>query len=286
MRELASLRLQMGQAGFSASHAVHRMRRADLRPDWVRGSGWAAHRIPENSSLLASRDRVGPGRVVPRILIPPDPKQSRVQTRVRERLDALHQTLELQENYGLLGQQAQLDGFRQNQALGKAYLRSMLSAQIQGSLKKAEQASPEVRAVSQVHQKLDAIVKKGVAVKVNDSWGFGTRADLPNQAGRLWLTSPLLNGSVDFRMGAQEAALLEPGAPAPEAVEVKVARPLFWEVQSGVTYGGTSRTMTAHLSRPLATHLTCSVENRQNLSQGWTDSRAEQTARINYRLTF
>jgi hypothetical protein len=80
--------------------------------------------------------------------------------------------------------------------------------------------------------------------------------------------------------------VLEPGAAAPEAVEVKVARPLFWDMHSGVTYGGTSRTMTAHVSRPLAPNLTCSVENRQNVAQGWTESRAEQTARINYRLTF
>ncbi len=265
---------------------MHRVPRADLRPDWLRGSGSAAHRVPENSSVLSSRSRVGPGRIIPKILILPDPAQSRVQSRVRERLDTLHQDREDREHHGLLGQQAERDWMLQNRALGKAYLRSMLTAQFQESLKKAEQSSPEVRAVTQVHQRIDAIVKKGVVVKVNESWGFGTRADLPSQSGRLWLKSPFLNGSVDFRVGAQEQVLLDPGAAAPEAVEVKVARPLFWDMHSGVTYGGTSRTMTAHLSRPLATNLTCSVENRQHLAQRWTDSRTEQTARINYRLTF
>jgi hypothetical protein len=300
-RSVASLRLQLkpltSVAFVTSSPAIHRIPRADLRPDWVRGSGWVAHQIQENASTLSQRrlkaldegdsDSIWSLSALKRSrTVAPNSSQGRLQNQVRERLDHLQQEVEIREKHGLLDQQTRMNWADQNRALGRTFLRSLVSLQIRDSLQKAEKRSPEVRAVSKVQQKLDFLATTGVAVRVDEDWSFGSKADLPRQTGRLWMSSPFLNGSVDFRVGAQDTGLNEPGVAAPEAVQVSVGKDLPWDLQSGMTYGGSSRTMTAHVSRPLAPHLTCSVENRQRLAPGFADSRSEQTARINYQVVF
>jgi len=303
-RGLSSLRIQSRTSSTgSPAPAVHRVRvgpsRADLRPEWVRGSK-GSYRIPENTSVLNERRQQAMGSsdsedsdsiwslsALKRVrTVSPHSNQGRLQNQVRERIESMQSQQEYRERHGLLGQQAQLEWANQNRALGRTFLRSLLSMQIRETLQKAEKRSPEVRAVSQVQQKIDFLASTGVAVEVDEGWKFGTRADFPRQMGRVWMNSPLLNGSVDFRVGAQDTGLNETGVLTQEAVQVSVGRELLWEIQSGMTYGGSSKTMTAHVSRPLAPHLNCSVENRQSLISGLSDGRTEQTARINYQLMF
>jgi hypothetical protein len=261
----------------------------------MRDSGFSGHKVQENSSIifhpragleLARQNEVfGISVLQESLRAAPGSSQGQFQNEVRERYERLQQEQETREAQGLLGQQHQQEWFSQNQALGRTFLRSLLNMQIQDSLRRAERGSPEIAAVVKVQQKIDRVIMSGITVQTQSGFRFGSRADLPRQTGRVWMSSPLLHGSVDFRVGG-DTGLAEPGAgrsgASPEALQVTVGRELPWEIQSGVIYGGTSQTVTTQLSRPISPHLTCSVENRE----GIRDSSSEQTARINYQLRF
>lgn len=308
-REASSLRLAswsqrtLGPAGshrpsYGSGGRIYRTIReaalkADFRPEWQRRSGAIGHRVEQNTSILSRRGNVAPPDPVTDSIwklsvlersaeVSASSSQGRLQNQVRERLGSMQQQMETLDRHHLLGQNQQLEWANQNRALGRTFLRSLLSMQVRDSLKKAENRSSEVRAVSQVQQKLDWLATTGVAVEVDEGWKFGSKADFPRQTGRFWMNSPLLNGSLDFRVGAQDTGLGDINSGS-ENVSLAVDRELFWDLQSGVTYGGSSQTVTAHVRKALAPNLTCSVENRQSVQ---LDTRSEQTARLNYQLMF
>lgn len=280
LRSLASLRMTSRPA----------LRHADFRPEWRRRSGFMGQNLEQNTSVLGRRDSAEPPAAQDDSIwslsvleksaaVSANSGQGRLQRDVRERLEKMEQERETGERHHLLGQQQMLDWSQQNRALGRTFLRSLLSMQIRDSLKKAEKRSPEVRAAARVQEKVDWLATQGVTVAVDEQWSFGTRADFPRQTGRLWMNSPILNSTLDFRVGGQETGL---GASSDEAVRLAVGRPLLWDIESGVVYGGSSRTVTTQLSRPLSANLTCSLENRQV----WADPKSEQTARVNYQVVF
>lgn len=304
LRESASLRFVSWQPGVhrgmprSGGARIYRTFReapikADFRPEWQRRSGAVGSRVDPNTSILSRKDDVAPpdsntdsiwdlSVLEKSASVSASSSQGRLQSQVRERLGSMQQQMELLDRHSLLGQNQQLEWANQNRALGRTFLRSLLSMQVRDSLRKAENRSAEVRAVSRVQQKLDWLATTGVAVEVEEGWRFGSKADFPRQSGRLWMNSPLLNGSLDFRVGAQDTGLGDVNSGS-EAVRLAVDRELFWDLESGVTFGGSSRTVTTHVRKALAPNLTCSVENRQNVQ---VDSRSEQTARLNYQLVF
>lgn len=98
-------------------------------------------------------------------------------------------------------------------------------------------------------------------LKVDDDFGLMARTDVPNQRGELKLGSPVLNGSVSF-IGAAPA-YRDPYGPVPQDPTQREERYKFslyrnlplLDIQSALSFGSTTRTLTASLSKSLTDHL-------------------------------
>lgn len=257
--------------------------RPDLRPLWSRGAKSAADiaRQP-NISILAVPQYQGPVVVNPitEWLSTDDAGHDRRESSIRAEWLDLTDDLTTREHHQLDSQQEQLTLAQRGKSLGRAFLRSLLVTRVRESLKKVEKRSDPVRMVSQAQQTIDRMAGQGMNMNVGSRFRLGSRADLLQQRGQVWMQSPFFNGSFDFQLGPLD---LPPDQLAlVDRYRVSVNRELPLQFSTAWSYGATTQTMTTTLSRPLLPHLSCTLENRQYL----LDSTAEQMARLNYQLVF
>lgn len=269
-------------SGVSGIHRVSA--RPDLRPSWSRGRG--VTEVVKNPNLSVLGDSGYAVSDTPDALAEwlhaRDGGHGRLGNELYQQWSARMEQFEMRERHHLAGQGEELELARSNRTTGSLFLRSLFASRLRDGLKRAEAKSDPVRAITRTNEKLDFMANTGMKLEVAPDVNFGSKADLLRQQGRVWMTSPWLNGSVDFRVGA-EAEKVVAGMPTRnERYRVSFERSLPWEMQSNLSYGGTSQTMTTSLSRPLAPHLSCTLESRQNL----LESSREQLARLNYQLRF
>lgn len=121
------------------------------------------------------------------------------------------------------------------------------------------------------------------------------RTHVPTQKGKLEVQSPWLRAGVDF--AGKALTQRDPYAPPPadplqrdERYRVSLARPLpLWELDSGLSYGSSTRSFTAALSKRLYPNLTCVVDASRTLVPPAPDSTVpagEETVKLFYGLSF
>ena len=112
--------------------------------------------------------------------------------------------------------------------------------------------------------------------------------DLLNQHGELNLVSPFLNAHVEMNMkdAAQDPSQpLDPTGDA-ERYKVSVNREVAFQVTSSVTYGSSSSSFAASLSRPIISNLSGSVNTTRPVGESLSGSPAQVAGGLSYGLTF
>ena len=119
-------------------------------------------------------------------------------------------------------------------------------------------------------------------LKISDQSKVSARINTESKQGAVALTSPIVHTGFSFLAGAPNPSNNE------EKYSVSAARGLgFFDLTSGMTFAGTSETMTAYLSRPLFPYLTGTVDASRRINP---DNRygtpAQASLKLLYSLTF
>lgn len=117
-------------------------------------------------------------------------------------------------------------------------------------------------------------------------------ANLPHQTTYVELGSPWLNGSFSY-YGGPHATLGSWAAGPPDYISrseryrFSLSRTLpVWNLGSDVVYGGSSNTVTASVSKRITPHLSAAVASRHPVDSSSTISKAEETVRMEYKVSF
>ena len=121
-----------------------------------------------------------------------------------------------------------------------------------------------------------------IKFKLGEQTRMSAKSKLKEKEGGMSLQSPVVNAGVDISGKAPEtrdAFHTEPG----ERYSVNVNRSIpIVDVTSTVSYGSSSQTMNAALSRPIVANLTAVVDTTRQVKT----RQSEQTARLLYGLSF
>ncbi len=177
---------------------------------------------------------------------------------LRTHYQDMMQGQESQEAYDQSSDPASQRGFFQRVKDFSTYVvRSVFSFQLKEGFKKAEKGSEAVRTFSRVQRSIKQVAYHSLNVSVDDRFKFGTKTDIPQQQGIVWLKSPLFDGRFEVNLGES----WKPNTTAEEALKngtgkeffiASVNRPLpLWSLSSGLSYGGTSTNLTASVSKVL-----------------------------------
>ena len=115
-----------------------------------------------------------------------------------------------------------------------------------------------------------------IQLKLADRWHLVARSNALQQQGGLQIASPLFDSSFDFASRSDANS---------ERYRLSVSRPLLFDVQSGVSYGGTSGTVSASLSRALMSNLSLVLSSQSRVNSA-TAGDSQQSAQVVYGLQF
>lgn len=169
-------------------------------------------------------------------------------------------------------------------------VRRVFHFQVQEHLKEAEKNSEEVRTFKAVNDQVQAVAKQGVSMQMDENFQMGTKADLKQQVGRIWMKSAIVNGTFEVEWGSPvEEELKDPAARlSSDRYRLLLNRPLpVWGIQSGLTYGLTTTVMAASLSKQLYRNLSVEFASIHKLDPDKAGlSVPEQTLKFSYGIRF
>ncbi len=177
---------------------------------------------------------------------------------LRTQYQDMMSSVESQNAYDQSTDHASQRGFFQRVKDFSSYVvRSMFSFQLKEGFKKAEKKNDAVRTFTSVQKSIKQVAYHSLNVSVASTFKFGTKTDLPQQSGMIWLASPLFDGRLEVNFGEswkpkQTAEDALKNGLGKELFSAHVSRPITkWGLASGLSYGGTSTNLTASLSSPL-----------------------------------
>lgn len=272
-----------------AAHAAVFRRPAqkpDFRPQWV-----SARQVAPNTSYFSNL------------------KKNRAQEEREVLLDD-SQTLMLKQQYQDLtreydqraayGVTTQMEDEMQRQRIAQFSRRVV--GQVQGrqirsnveKLRGAVERDDNLMAVSKPVAVVGAIaaISMGTPVKFNLDSATQVEAQtvVMESRGHVAVNSPIVSGNVRY-VGRNEQ-FTGPNMPAPivldERVRVSLSKPLpVWSITSGVSYGSSSQSVSASLSKPITNHLTCVVDSTQVFgASARMNVMTEESVRVLYGIQF
>ena len=218
--------------------------------------------------------------------------ERQMSSHMRQRYEDLYREFELQEKYDLVDADERRLQHQRNRDFGRFYLRSLFSFHVTEGIKRAEKNSEEMRTFKRVHDKVEHVMRQGVQLDISERFKVGSRADIPRQRARVWMISPVVNGAFEMAVGSAQAG--DPTAKAldpsrrDERYRLSLTRQVpVLNLDSAVTYGSSSSSVTASLSKQFSNNLTCVLDRSQPMPSTRSELRvAEQSAKVVYRLEF
>jgi hypothetical protein len=203
---------------------------------------------------------------------------------------------EQREAYGQASLQEKKDHVERVRGFSRGVMAQVQRNQIQGRLERAKTAAESNPTLSKVRKPVE-LLAAGVALyygtpvrlRLGNGSSVMARAHVPNQQGALALSSPLLNTSVDFNfapLSAEEQRRQQAldRTQRLERVRVGVSRGLpVWGLHSGVSYGKTTGTLTASLSKQLNENLSAVVDSSRALE---SSTASEESLKLLYGIRF
>lgn len=206
-------------------------------------------------------------------------------TQLRRQYEQMMDEYELRRNQNLVAPYDDRSYFDRTVDFTRYILRHIFAYQMTENMKKAEKNSENIRTFQKVQAQVQAIANGSTSVQVSEQFRFGTQTNIPDQRGRLWMTSALVDGSVDVT--TKEIDPLKPYDF--ERYSLSFSRPLpVFSLQSGLRYGGTTTNLTASLSRALTPNLSAAVASSQGMDRARTNlpPEGERSVSLNYGIAF
>lgn len=180
-----------------------------------------------------------------------------------------------------------------NGKFSRYVVRHLMSYHITHTAEKAEKNSEEVKTFRRVQNTVQQVTQGSTNMDVSDSFKFGTKSDLPRQRMSVWMKSDFVDGSADADYGRggsvnpMDRENLDPNYKA-ERYRFSLSRGLPWSMQSGFTYGMSSKTVSTTVSKRLTQNLTWEFENRRVMTSEdpILRTKGEQTVKVFYGLSF
>ena len=220
---------------------------------------------------------------------------------LRDRYDQISRAYEAQANLdpSALGQRQFYDQIRGLSAAVYDQVRSYQTRVQLDKLRAALESDPNLSSIREpVTIAAGAVaITQGAPIKLDlgvDS-RLVSRTDVIARRGQLDLTTSWISSTVGFVADApttRDAYGPIPSDPVQreERYSIAVSRPVsIWGLGTGLSYGGTTSTLSATLSRELITHLTCVVGSSHVLDvsrQAPGSHSGEETLRVMYGLNF
>jgi hypothetical protein len=112
--------------------------------------------------------------------------------------------------------------------------------------------------------------------------------DAINQRGQLNVMSPVVNARVDICVKNPSADASQPLSPdaALERYKVSLSKPLPFELNSAFTYGSTSNSYQASLSRQIYDHISGGVGATRPAGDNYSGAPSEETVNLSYGIRF
>lgn len=264
----------------------------DLKPSWVRKP---VLDLP-NCSFLSPKDPLSLADYRDEVFTP---KQA---MELRQQYDDLTRTYQMRKNYSLLEFQEEENHRNQLTGFGKTIQDRVLDHEAKKSEERFKALARKDGNLKKPAAVVGALVTvytgRPVTTRLSENTRLVGRTTVrPDatgkvqwQSGQLQLLSPLVNTTFD--VAATLPASVDPNtaeaAKAEDRYKLSVTRALpLVNVSSGLTYGSTTRTLSASLSRQLTDHLSCVIDTRRPLSPEWVKAKpGEETVRLIYGISF
>ena len=270
---------------FAPAQASSRM--AQVRPSWATQS---ASELGANSSFLNGRVSDNASSTKDELIAPAMASQMKLQ------YEDMNRSYDQRATYA----QVSPEEARQHSQAMRDFSKSMALTvgryQLSQNLEKVRQFAENDPILGTLKNPA-ALIAAGVAiyggqpvrVRIGDDVHMTAKAHGPSREGQFAVQSSVVNTTVDVKAGSRsdeeerQQKALDPTR-RDERFRLGFSRGLpVWDLQSGVSYGGTTGTMTASVSKQLNRNLTCVVDSSHNLT---TAQSSEESLKLLYGLRF
>lgn len=275
--------------GISA-HLVWADSSANLRPTWLQDD----RTIPVNASYFSCRQSMDLRPAWESKLF-----DRRFAANMRQEYEDRTRDYEMRQQYGLLDMTGVMAFNSTMTDMRHDLVNQMRQMQVQGyqqNMKTAAQNGEVSRPVMLTGSVTSFYMGNPVDVTFAPTARLWARADIPNQVGEVRFSNPYantdvaVNASPNAQAGPNSIPSIDPTTGQPfERYKVSLSRLLpLWDLSSGVTYGGSSSTVRASVSKPIVGNLTGVVENVSPVTAVAAAAGApnERTVRVVYGLNF
>lgn len=262
----------------------------DLRPSWI-GKGNAAGWTPNVSFLnnLSFSHEGEPG-------LADELMDASVASRIQREYEEMNRDHETRRYHGLLNSQTVDERANRvneisRQALDevRTFQRNKQSRKVLGAIER----NPSLKKPVAVAAAVAAVVTGNpYRTRIGGSTDLALSTNLPFQTGYIQFYSPIVNGAFTASGNPDSGNSMTLPPPSwvsrSEHYSFSLSRPLpVWGLGTGVSYGGSSNTVNASVSKELSSHLTCSVNTVRSVSSEPAYMREpEQTLKLDYQLHF
>ncbi len=123
-----------------------------------------------------------------------------------------------------------------------------------------------------------------VNVDIDQAVRISAKTDFIDDRAQVKITSNVVDGALDIAGDSHMNQDVDPSR-REERYRVSLTRQLpVWDLSSGVAYGGTTKSLSASIAKPLSDNLTCVVDTRQRMDQ--PAAKTENTLTFQYGLRF
>jgi hypothetical protein len=225
--------------------------------------------------------------------------EKRAAVEIRQQYDDINRDYEFRRSYGLVDSYSEQAHTDQMSSLGQSAMQRFESyngQQTEQGAKAMMNRNPDLHPlmgpIGVVGGAAALYRGSGVNMRVTDDTKVRAKASVRDRTGGLELNSPVIHGSIDMKVSTPST--VDPSAPPPldplsrdERYRVSLSRALPFDIASGISYGTTTSTMSASLSKRLTTNLTAVVGAARTMDQNLEAlSPSEQSLKFLYGIHF
>ncbi|MBC7693027.1 MAG: hypothetical protein H7222_14790 [Methylotenera sp.] len=250
-----------------------------LSPHWARNPSSEFASNPNNSFLSTLDPQLNQKSSEPLF----DP---RVSADMQMRYNDMNREYDMRKTHDLVSMEEEREHNRKMSQFSRqaatAYGRGHVAVKLANLQRSIENEPSLARPAAVVVAAAAIYTGKEMKYRVTDDTHLVGRTDGPNREANFRIDSPLLDSRLDYKAGFddQPANLLNQH----ETMKVSVARGLpLWNLRSGLTYGSSSATVTASISKQLNPNLTCVVDSAHSSR---SDQTSQESVKLYYGLSF
>jgi hypothetical protein len=270
--------------------------RASIAPAWV-NTPLADQRLNETALLRKETSYQDPSGLEFNHLLGGD-KQALA---LRQQYEDMNRNYEVRENYSLLDPQETMDHANQVSQFSHDVMTRVRMEQVHNNSRLMRDAAMQSQSLSSVRQPIGVVaglaaIYSGEPMKwdVTDKLHLRARTMVRDSRGELGLDSPLMNGRVEVATQmpdhyTPDDPRFADGSQANERVKLSLSKDLPLQISSGMSFGTSTGTMAASVSRPISEHVTCVVDSirpMRSMDFPTPPSLQEERVKVLYGVSF